>query len=359
VAAGGATLGLGTDIGGSVRSPAASCGVVGFLPTAGRLPDPGRLSEPIGQLAVQSQVGPIARDVDDAALALRVANGGPAPEDGHPRPLADHAGVRLAGLRVGVWLDDGVLAPGPAPRRAVARASAALERAGVTVVPFAGPDVADALGLYVALMSADGFRHARRVLGKDPRDRRIRLMELGHGGGVKMPVLRALLRLSGRKKTAAVLERFDDLSADRYFQLVEAQLDARAAWLAALDGAEGGPLDALVSPAQPVPAVLHGATAELGAMGGYYVLYNLLGWPAGVVPVTRVRRDEQAATPARGRDVMERVAAACEAGSAGLPVGVQVAARPWRDHVALALMRAIEADARASGEHPGLPILRS
>src|SRR6201999_195184 len=85
IAALGSPLGLGTDIGGSCRNPAAACGVVGFKPTAGRLPGFGRGSFSAGQLAIESQVGVLARSVEDVALALEVANGGrfPTSEEAH------------------------------------------------------------------------------------------------------------------------------------------------------------------------------------------------------------------------------------------------------------------------------------
>jgi len=85
--------------------------------------------------------------------------------------------------------------------------------------------------------------------------------------------------------------------------------------------------------------VKHGATVETGVMGSYTCLYNVLGWPAGVVPVTRVRPDEETATP-RGKDVAEVTAAATEKGSAHLPIAVQLAAPPWREDLVLALMAA-------------------
>ena len=72
IAAGCVPLGLGSDIGGSVRQPAASCGIVGLKPTAGRLPDDGNLSMPRGQSLIQSQVGVHARSVRDVVLALGV-----------------------------------------------------------------------------------------------------------------------------------------------------------------------------------------------------------------------------------------------------------------------------------------------
>jgi fatty acid amide hydrolase len=75
IAAGGSALGLGTDIGGSCRYPAAFCGIVGFKATAGRMPDRGRYSMSFGQQAIASQVGLLARNVDDIAAGLSVADG--------------------------------------------------------------------------------------------------------------------------------------------------------------------------------------------------------------------------------------------------------------------------------------------
>ena len=73
IAAGGSPLGLGTDIGGSIRVPATFCGIVGDEADRGRAPTiPAATPHPIGQRAIVSQVGALARTVDDVALALRV-----------------------------------------------------------------------------------------------------------------------------------------------------------------------------------------------------------------------------------------------------------------------------------------------
>src|SRR5262249_22780760 len=89
IAAGGSPLGLATDSGGSIRVPAALCGIAGLKPTAGRLPDPGRVSSPIGQQAIVSQVGVLARDVEDIAVSLEIINGGRNPNREPPMPLQD------------------------------------------------------------------------------------------------------------------------------------------------------------------------------------------------------------------------------------------------------------------------------
>lgn len=86
----------------------------------------------------------------------------------------------------------------------------------------------------------------------------------------------------------------------------------------------------------PGDPLLHVANA-----GACSVLYNVVGLPAGAVPVTTVRPDEETDRPA-SRDPVERAALETERGSAGLPVGVQVAARAWREDLVLAGMAAIE-----------------
>lgn len=133
---------------------------------------------------------------------------------------------------------------------------------------------------------------------------------------------------------------------DAYWQLIDARNHYRREFLAALDSER---IDAIVCPPYPLPAVPHGASARLGPANGHTLLFNLLGMPAGVVPVTRVRAGEESRR-VPGRDAMERVAREIEEGSAGLPVGVQVAARPWREDVVLAVMKAIEDAAGGTGQ---------
>ena len=85
------------------------------------------------------------------------------------------------------------------------------------------------------------------------------------------------------------------------------------------------------------------------------VRYNFLNLPAGVVPVTRVRADEESRDKREER--LDRTAARAEEGSAGLPIGVQVVARPYREDVVLALMMAIEKQARADSVFPLTPVV--
>ena len=124
-------------------------------------------------------------------------------------------------------------------------------------------------------------------------------------------------------------------------------------FLAALDKSDGGPFDVILCPGCALPALTHGASRDVLTTGGYTILYNVLGYPAGIVPFTRVRSDEEVGR-APSRDIVEKTARKVEMGSASLPVGVQIVARPWREHVALAAMGAIEEAASRREDYPGI-----
>jgi fatty acid amide hydrolase len=110
-------------------------------------------------------------------------------------------------------------------------------------------------------------------------------------------------------------------------------------------------LDAVLSPPHALPALTHGASFDVSMGGAYALLFNLLGYPAGVVSTTSVHPGEE--TDRSGsRDRAEKMAAHVESGSTGLPIAVQVAARPWREDVVLAVMRQIENSVRNEADYP-------
>jgi fatty acid amide hydrolase len=349
IAAGGSPLGLGTDIGGSVRNPAAFCGIASLKPTAGRMPDLGRSSVPIGQQAITSQIGVLARRVADVALGIRIASGGDQPFEPVPA-LRDPGAVDLAGLRVGWFADDGVFPPTPAARRAVHEAVEALARRGARVVGWQPPEPELVEALFFGILAGDRFDGGRRVLGNSPRDPRIKLLE----DSLNKP--RALVNLAliatRRERTRRIVRHLGPYDTASYWRRVEQLLDYRERALAAL-----ADLDVVVSPAAGLPALRHGASSDVSDMGIYTALYNVLGWPAGVVPWTRVRAGEESDRPA-SKDPCFIAARETERGAAGLPIGVQVAARPWRDHVVLAVMEALEAAAIAGADRPVTPVVR-
>lgn len=355
VAAGGSALGLGTDIGGSVRIPAAFCGISSLRPTAGRCPDLGRASVPAGQQAVASQVGPLARSVDDIAAALALINGGHGLDHQAVVPLADYREVDISKLRVTVLADDGVMTPSPAIARALREAAEMLRTAGAEIVPCALPSCAEAMRLWVACITADrgvGMRRTARGGKVDPRAGL--MLRLSGMPPALRGVVAGLLSSIGQKGLGGNMRMFGSGSTTDYWQAVEDQMNYRAAFAAALDGSPAGRIDLVLMPAYGVPAVRHGASANMPVAGTYSLLSPVLGYPAGVVPVTRVRATEESGRT-KSSDVVRKTAFEADRESAGLPVGVQVMGRPWRDEVVLAAMRLIEQAARKGADFPAAP----
>jgi fatty acid amide hydrolase len=340
---------MGSDIGGSIRFPAHACGVCGLKPTSNRLTMLGHAPIFTGQEAIPAQPGPLARSVADLQLALRVlAAPGQNLFDAGVAPVAlgDANEVRLSTLRVALFDDNRIMRPSPAIRRAVREAGRALSERGVCVEEWTPPDVNDAWDIYQGLMFADGMDWARRALRGSRRDWRINRIVRS------LALPRTLYRLGawelalfGQKHLADSTRRLGRRTSDDYWQLLAARADYRARFTAALDACS---FDAILCPPDALPALTHGSSFHLTDALSYGALFNLLGMPAGVVAVTRVRAGEESDRQTGG-DFVERQARKVESGSAGLPVGVQIAARHWREDIALALMSAVEKGMRAAG----------
>jgi fatty acid amide hydrolase len=171
-------------------------------------------------------------------------------------------------------------------------------------------------------------------MGRDKRDPHIAKIEMAARAKWLVDIL---LPLTGRHRAKReIMSNYGHADTDHYWQIVEATLEYRQQFLDAFRG-----FDALVCPATALPPFRHGATEELALGGAYTCLFNLLGWPAGVAPVTRVREGEESDRAASG-DKMDRAASDCERGSAGLPIAVQVAAHPWREDRVLAVLAALK-----------------
>jgi fatty acid amide hydrolase len=272
-------------------------------------------------------------------------------------PLGDFSTVNVARLRVAYYTYDGTFQPAPAVRRAVQQAAALLKGMGAQVVEWQPPDVKSAQDLFYRILSADKGQGMKQSLGRDKRDPRITALLMP--ASLPRPLLAVFSKVAravGQHSLAGLASNFGYGDTHHYWQVIEAQMDHQARFQAALDQDTGGPFDVILCPACSLPAFTHGASQDLATAGAYALQYNVLGYPAGVVPFTRVSAEEEVG---RGpsRDTAEQVALKVETGSAGLPVGVQVVARPWREHVALAVMSAIEQAASSRPEYPGLPVL--
>ncbi|MDJ0925934.1 MAG: amidase family protein [Acidimicrobiia bacterium] len=358
VAAGGSALGLGGDFGGSTRVPAHFCGVHGLKPTSRRLSNadfpPGLLGN--GQELFVPQPGPIARSVGDVKLAMRLfaeTSMQPTPDLAPPVPWTDPEETQVAGLRIGMYTDNGDFPVAPPIRRAVEDAAAALETMGAVVEPVAPPDPDEGIRLFLGAASAGGIGDYMRLLeGEKPIPQVAGMIRAGKIPAPMRPVVAKLMESRGQHQVARQVRSMGAGSTDKYFELVEDRNRYQAAFTRSLDD---GRFDAVICPPVALPAFTHGASEHLFAAVAYAYIYNVLGAPAGVVSITRVREGEDTAREVT-KDMTDITAAEVEVGSVGLPVGVQVVARHWDDHIVLAVMAALEQHFRQQPDYPRLPM---
>ncbi|MGZ3640737.1 MAG: amidase [Candidatus Limnocylindrales bacterium] len=269
IAAGGSPLGLGSDSGGSIRTPAHACGIAGLKPTSGRVPSTGHVPPISFMNDPRTTIGPLARSVADLALCLPIIQGVDWRDASVvPMPLGDWRQVDLGTLRIVFYTQHPGATPSPACADAALAAVGALANVAASVEPVLPPRIGEAEGI-----TEDYWR---RPESADPED--------------WQPD--AATRLTSEAVERHLFEW------DRFRRALAGFMEQ---------------VDVIVTPAAELPAQPHGTDA-----GGiaYTLAYSLTGYPAVVV----------------------RVGTSAE----GLPVGVQVVARPWRDDVALATAAFLE-----------------
>jgi fatty acid amide hydrolase len=355
LASGQSVLGVGTDIGGSIRIPAGYTATVGLKPTLHRWSNRGSIGLLAGQELVRSQIGPMARCVDDVALLYRSIDTplhAAFDPECPPLSMSDPAGVDPKKLRIGVYENDGYVTPCATSQRAVREAAEILAEAGATIVEFTPPRASEHYLVMAAGISADGMEVMSAALGKDPVIKPVALNR--RLGSTPRGVLRQLSRVAraaGEKRLADILNIAGAKSVAELWALTR---ERTAMQRGELDAWNAQKLDLVLCPATATAAPQHGSTGDFTAAAVYTTRYNLLNLPAGVVPVTRVRPTE---TDRKEKaDRLDKKAAYIERGSAGLPIGVQIVGRPWREEVVLAAMKIVETGARSSSEFPRVPI---
>ncbi|KAG8550078.1 hypothetical protein GDO81_028960 [Engystomops pustulosus] len=161
IVAGGSILGIGTDLGGSIRLPSSFCGIPGFKPTPERMSLGGVRSCIDGMTAVPLCIGPMARDVDSLVLSMKAFW---CDKMFHLDPsippicFNEETFSSISSLRIGYYEEDGYFQPNPGMRRVLLEAKQLLEAAGHQLVPFRPPRVNTIYEMFIKAMVGDGGR---------------------------------------------------------------------------------------------------------------------------------------------------------------------------------------------------------
>lgn len=302
IAAGGVAFGLGADVGGSIRIPAAFCGVVGHKPTGRMVPNTGYWPATQGELSAYLVCGPMGRRVEDMMPILRVLAG----PDGHDAvvrdwELGDPNTVDLHDVVVYSVESNGSTRVNAVNRAAVQDAATALQRRGARLASLDNPRMKRAFLIWSAMMASGGGPSYAEVLGN----------------GTPISPLRELARLAlGRSRhtfPAVAIVGLEQLAALMPGQVDRAVADGKA--LQAELEEVLGPRGVMLHPPYSRPAPRHGGPMLTPLDFVCTGLFNVLEFPATVVPLGF---------------------------SDGLPLAVQIIARRGHDHLTIAVAGALE-----------------
>jgi aspartyl-tRNA(Asn)/glutamyl-tRNA(Gln) amidotransferase subunit A len=314
VAADMAVATLGTDTGGSIRQPASFCGVVGVLPTYGRVSRYGL----IAFASSLDRIGPFAANVRDAATMLGIISGhDPQDATSSSAPVEDFAAESdkpVGGIRIGVPAEYFAEGLDPEVRAAIEKGIDALKAAGCTVKPVSLPHTKYAVPVYYLIATAeasanlarfDGVRYGfRSQQSATLSDMYSHSRDEGFGAEVKRRILLGTYALS-----AGYYDAYYRKAQQVRRLLAEEFLRAFAE------------VDAIVTPTSPVPAFKLGEKTDDPLSMYLADIYTVTASLAGLCGVT----------------------VPCGTTSSGLPVGMQVLAKHLGESTAFRVARAVEA----------------
>jgi aspartyl-tRNA(Asn)/glutamyl-tRNA(Gln) amidotransferase subunit A len=323
VAAGLCAASLGTDTGGSIRQPAAFCGVVGIKPTYGRVSRWGV----IAYASSLDQVGPLARSVEDAALVLEVISGfDPRDSTSLDEPVPAYSQLltgEVRGLRVGLpgeYFGDGIDAD---VRAALDNTIASLRERGAVIVDISLPHTHLALTAYYIVAPAEASSNLARYDGirfgkaasqpKDLLDLYMRTRGEGFGPEVKRRIMLGTYALRSGYYDAYYKK------AQQVRALIKRDFDEAF-----------GQVDVILTPTTPTAAFPFGAKAnplDMYLADVFTLSCNLAGLPGLSVP--------------------------CGLTSTGLPIGAQLLGKPLDEATLLRAGQVIETAVGLGDKRPG------
>ena len=323
----GSPIGLGTDIGGSIRSPAANNGIYGLRPTTFRISRQGLMGAQAGKESIVSTLGPIARAREDINLFMKtVIDTEPWLRDPSLVPIPWRSvTLNSKNFTVAVIWDDYVVHPHPPVTRALHETVECLKKSGIRIINWEPIDHQKSWDLISALFFCNGAEEERGIM-RETNEQSLPLTEwIFNQPQVK--------KRNWAEMNELIVER--ENYRNRYARV----WNEREVFFNCT-------IDCLLAPAGPSAAPQHG-TAK---WWGYTSVWNLLDYPAAVFPVTTVNLvKDQVEVDYKPRNTLDnenyRLYTSPEA-YANAPIGLQVICRRYSDEK---VMKCVEIIERAMG----------
>jgi fatty acid amide hydrolase len=299
--------------------------------------DQTRFGEKTFEGPIMPVTGVIANHAEDLPFVLEIMNDAIG-NRWKTKPLQDYKQNDLSKLRVGYFTSDGFLEPMPAVKRGVLESVEKLKANGVEVVEFQPPKFQLCEEIFYRILTVDGVANFYKLLdGEKPVKQLKDMMNLASAPAWKRNAIISLAKLFGQKNLARLVSYFGG-EGEEFLQTWAIERENYQRELEqAMDNAG---IDAILSPMAALPAFMQDTVDKVGLGGNYSILYNVSGFPAGVARVGKVAENE-AVSRKVGLDVVERKVAWTEKQTAGLPLSVQIAAKPWREDIIFSLIEVL------------------
>ncbi|KAH8807797.1 acetamidase [Xylogone sp. PMI_703] len=332
VSARGSILGICTDIGGSIRIPAALCGLYSLMPGTGRQPIE---RKGLKQDIVRSIAGPIATHLSSIEWYMQaLAQAKPWELDPSIYPLpwrTERCSLPpSARLKIGFIIDDGVVKPQPPITRAIKEVVATLKAAGHEVVEWDASSHGHAYNLWEKAILSDGGAACKKLCDMSGE-----------------PLIEGML--VGTPKNLLNTTETHQLIADKY----EYEVNYLHRW-------NTSGLDALIMPVTPWVGYKPWTWVKSNQYVGYTSIWNLVDWPATTVPVTTVTKEKdgiesQEWKSHKGRnkaDIFNKQQYDFNLVK-GMPIGVQVICGKYEEEKCIAVSKVIDNLVNKSSENGG------
>ncbi|EGR33635.1 hypothetical protein IMG5_047440 [Ichthyophthirius multifiliis] len=345
-------LGFGSDLSGSIRIPAAFCGVYGFKPTAQRGITNGHCyyTEVFnGLLSLQVSCGPIGKSVEDLTLFFRCF----CDKKQHEEAELDYRNQYLIvkefdeklyttkqKLKVGYFKTLSHFDATLANQRAVEITIDKLKELGHEVVEIKIPSQNEIEEVFFKIVFSDGFSTARQMTDGEQFIQEYKALDtITKMNYLIKSILISINRLLGEKRVSNVLQYIQQISAIEQQKQVDKLLKIKQQFITLFKKYN---IQAVVCPSLGTPALKHGKNSENFLTSIYTYIWNFVDFPAGIIPVTKVLENEQHYKNSRINDSISKDIDQNMKNTKGMPVGVQVVGLPNMDELVLNLMKQID-----------------
>lgn len=352
IASGQSFLGIGTDLGGSIRFPAAFCGIAGFKPTRNALPRKGVFSVIRGQNVIVGDLGPMARKVDDLIFMMDNLYKHKFFENSSRKLLNPELKIQdcnISKMKIGYYTYDGFIKAAPALEHVVEESIEILRSLGAEVVEIPCNNQKEIIKRYLSISTADGQKTflERFKLQKKPIPQMRNMFRLAKLSNTSISILTSILKIGRENRLSEVITQVKKKTVYEFWKMTD---EIEYYKQEEMDFFKENKLDAIICPASALTSVLRGLEGEMSIIFSYFGRYNVLGFPAGVVPMRKVNKDELVYTDIKDR--LYRRMAKSTLKSEGMPVGVQVVANQNNDYKALYIMKLLEENRKFQFDYP-------